>query len=71
MSAAHREQIEELLDELPEENILALLGVLRRLGKRERIRRWSSAVATISDADAEEMRRAVAEGCERVDPGGW
>ncbi len=69
--SAHREQLVELLGGLPEENIRALLDVLMRLGAREQVRRWSSAVGGITDADAEQMRHAVQEGCETIDPGTW
>lgn len=71
MSAPDRDQLVELLDELPEENVRALLGVLRQLGPREQVRRWSSAIGSLTDADAEQMRRAVQEGCESIDPDGW
>jgi len=52
MSTAHREQLDDLLDDLPEESIQALLDVLRRMGRRPRLRRWSSAVGSVSAADA-------------------
>lgn len=71
VSTAFREQLGELLDELPEESIRALLGVLRASGRSARLRRWSSAVGSLSDADAEQMRRAIEEGCERIDPDTW
>jgi len=71
VSAAAREQLDELLNELPEENLRALLDVLRALGRSSRVRRWSNAIGGMSDADAEEMRRAIEEGCERVDREGW
>lgn len=71
MSAVYRDQLDKLLDKLPEENVRALLEVLRRLGRREQVRRWSSAVGSLSDADAEEMRKAVEEGCETIDPDSW
>ncbi|MEA3399887.1 MAG: hypothetical protein U9R79_01455 [Armatimonadota bacterium] len=67
MSTVYRDQLDELLDQLPEENIRALLDVLREMGSRARLRRWSSAVGGLSDTDAEEMRRAVEEGCESID----
>lgn len=71
MSTATREQIDELLDGLPEENLRALLSVLHRLKDPSRLRRWSNVVGTLSDEDAEEMRRVIEEGCEQVDSGGW
>jgi len=69
--SAHREQLIELLGGLPEENIRALLDVLMRLGAKEKVRRWSTAVGGATDADAEQMRRAVQEGCETIDPDTW
>jgi hypothetical protein len=71
MSAVHREQLDELLDDLPEENLRALLQVLRRHGRDSGIRRWSEAIGAIGDHDAAEMRNAVAEDCERIDTGSW
>ncbi len=61
MSTAHREQLDELLDDLLEESVQALLDVLRRMGRRPRLRRWSSAVGSVSAADAAQMRRAIEE----------
>ncbi len=71
MTAVDREELENLLDELPDGNIRALLEVLKRRDRREPLRRWSSAVGGISDGDAQEMRQAVEEECERIDPEGW
>jgi len=61
MSTAHREQLDELLDDLLEESVQALLDVLRRMGRRPRLRRWSSAVGSVSAAHAAQMRRAIEE----------
>ena len=69
--SAHREQLIELLGGLPEENIRALLDVLMRLEAGEQVRRWSTAVGGATDADAEQMRRAVQEGCETIGPDTW
>jgi hypothetical protein len=66
VSAVHRQELDDLLDDLPEENLRALLEVLRGLGEDRRIRRWSSAIGALSDEDAAQMRKAIAEGCERV-----
>jgi hypothetical protein len=60
-----------LLDGLPEENLRALLNVLRGLHGSSRVRRWSSAIGSLSDADAEEMRRTIEEGCEQIDAEDW
>ncbi|MBM3475346.1 MAG: hypothetical protein FJX75_18950 [Armatimonadetes bacterium] len=68
MTEALREAILTELERLPEQNLRALLNVLR--GMREGdppIRRWSAAFGSISDEDAEAMLKAVEEGCERVD----
>jgi len=71
LSAVHREQLYDLLDELPEDNLRALLHALRRLGPTGQVRRWNDAIGSLSDADAEEMRRAVEEACENVDRDAW
>ena len=71
MKPTYRDQISDLLDELPEENVRALLELLRRPGPRKRPRRWSSAVGSVSHTDAQQMRRAVEEGCESIDPNSW
>ena len=71
MSTAAREQLDELLDELPSGNLQALLDVLRGLGGSSRLRRWSNVIGSMSDAEAEELRRAIEEGCERVDREDW
>ena len=71
MSTVHREQLDELLDHLPEENIRVLLDVLRKMGRHLQLRRWSSAVGSVSAADAAQIRQAIEEGCERVDPASW
>gem|GEM_PF-4133840 len=71
LSTECREQLNDLLDELPEENLRALFEALRRAGSEGRIRRWSRAVGSVSDRDAEEMRRAVEEACEEIDADGW
>ena len=71
MTAAEREEIYAALDELPVENVQALLAALRRLRLDQPIRRWSAAIGTLSHAEAEEMRRIIEEGCEKVDPGSW
>ena len=33
--------------------------------------RWAAVCGVISDEDAEQMLRAIEEGCERVDPREW
>jgi|LSQX01.3.fsa_nt_gb hypothetical protein len=71
MSAVYRQQLDDLLDRLPEENLRALLDVLKRLGGRRPIRRWSSAIGRLSEADAEQMKKAIEEGCEQIDPESW
>lgn len=57
---------------LSDANLRALIEVLRdgAGANGSAIRRWSSAIGSISHEDAEQMRRAV-EDCERVEPDGW
>lgn len=64
METALREEINIVLNTLPEKNVRALLKTLRRLGARGRIRRWSAAVGSLSDTEAEEMRRIIEEECD-------
>jgi len=72
MTAALRDEFIAVLDTLPEDSLRALLEVLRQMRDGEkRIRRWSPAVGSISDEDAEQMRRAVEESCENIDPDSW
>jgi len=71
MSTDVRAQINSALDELPEGNLRALLSVLRRMRSGPPLQRWSAAVGTVSRADAERMRQAVEEGCERIEPEQW
>jgi hypothetical protein len=71
MTAALRDEFLAVLHGLPEENLRALLHVLRQMRDDKRpIRRWSPAIGSISDRDTEEMRRAVEEECEGVGPAG-
>jgi len=72
MTAALRDEFIAELEGLPENSLRALLEVLRHMRDGEkRIRRWSPAFGSISDEDAEQMRRAVEESCENIDPDGW
>jgi hypothetical protein len=71
MAVSAREEIDAVLDELPDENLEVLLRVLRRLRRGEPLRRWSAAIGRLSETDAEDMLRAIEEGCERVDPESW
>lgn len=61
-----RKEICALLEQLPDENVEALLRVLRKLGTSRPIRRWSAAIGTVSNEDAELMRRAHDEDCEGI-----
>ena len=71
MTTAYRDDICLELERLPEDNLRALLAALRLAVSAQPVRRWSSAVGTVSDEDAEQMRRAVEEGCEGVDADEW
>ena len=71
MSTSIRDQIVVQLQELPESNLRALAEVLRQMRDGRPIRRWSAAVGSLSDSEAEAMQRAVEEGCEHVDPESW
>ena len=70
-SVSYREEINSVLERLPEANLKALLRVLRNLPPDRPLRRWSIAAGSLSPQDAEEMRQAVEEGCEQVDPDSW
>jgi len=61
-----REEILALLEGLPESNLRALADVLKRMHEGHEIRRWSPAVGSISDEEAEEMQKAIEEEFERV-----
>jgi hypothetical protein len=71
MTDAVREEIEAALDELPEEGLKALLEMLRRMKAREPGGWWSPAIGSMPDDDAEEMRRIIEEGCERIETNSW
>jgi hypothetical protein len=72
MTAALRDELLAALEGLPEGSLRALLQVLRQTRDGGGpIRRWSPAVGSLSDEDAEQMRQAIEEGCERVDPDEW
>jgi len=63
-----RAEIDSALDDLPEGNLRALLAVLRKMRSGPPPQRWSPAVGTVSRADAESMRQAIEEDCERIEP---
>lgn len=71
MSVAYRDEICAELAKLPEGNLRALLRVLRASSPERPMRRWSSAVGTLSDEDAEQMRRVIEDGCEVIEPNEW
>jgi hypothetical protein len=72
MTTALREELLAELEGLSDGNLRALLQVPRGIrDDAEPIRRWSPAVGSLSDEDAEQMRRAIEEGCEGVDPDEW
>ena len=71
MAADIREEVIAQLGELSEDNLRALSRVLHRMREGRAIRRWSWAIGSLSEAEAEEMTRVIEEGCERVDPDTW
>lgn len=71
VAATVREELNIVLSRLPDDNLRALLHVLRRLGGERRARRWSRAVGSLSDAEADEMLRIIEGGCENVDADTW
>lgn len=69
------DEVTKLMKELPEDAQRRVLEYTRSLRSRPRglsgkelVERFAG---TISHEDAEEMRRAIAEDCERIDPDGW
>lgn len=71
MAIPYEKEIYAELARLPEGNLKALLEALRAARPDRPLRRWSSAVGTLGDEDAEQMRGAVEEGCEVVDADQW
>ena len=71
MPIAYETEIRAELARLPESNLAALLAALRVLGAERPPRRWSPAIGTLSDADADEMRRIIEDGCEGIDAEEW
>ena len=66
--------IEQIAELTPEEQQRVLQATQRLVGKlppgtpgRDLLR----FAGTISKEDAEEMRQAIEEGCERIEPGEW
>ena len=71
MVTTARDEICAALDELSEEDIRVLHRVLQRLRAGKPMSRWCPSIGSLSDAEAEELRQIVEEGCERVDPETW
>jgi len=71
MEAIVRDELQLVLSQLPEENLRALLEVLRGLGSDRPVRRWSRAIGSLTDSEADELRRIIEEGCENVEPDAW
>jgi hypothetical protein len=71
MATTPREEVIEQLAGLSDENLRALVAVLQQMKKEEFARRWSQVIGSLPDEDAEEMRRAIEEGCENVNPDSW
>ena len=66
-----RAEIDAVLDNLSDGNLKALLDVLHEMRTGAPLRRWSPAVGSISQEDAELMLQAIEEGCERIEPDEW
>ncbi len=60
-----------LLEGLPENDLRAVARTLREMHKRTTPREWTSVVGSMSDEDAEEMRRIIREQFGPVDPDQW
>ncbi len=71
MESGYRDEINAVLEELPDDNLQALLNALRRLRRDRAIRRWSAAIGTLTEPEAAEMQRVIEEGCETIDPDSW
>jgi len=59
------------IERLPEEHLRALLEALRRANGAQPVRRWSAAIGSISDEDAQAMLQAIEEDCETIGPEAW
>jgi len=71
MNADLRDRLNEALQRLPEEHLRALLEVIERAASHQPLRRWTPDTGGLSDEDADEMRRAIEEAFERVEPDAW
>lgn len=70
-----RKQIADQIDQLPTEMQQRVLGYAHALasGRPKGISGevLAQVAGTLRKRDAAEMRRAIEEGCERIDPNGW
>jgi hypothetical protein len=71
MEADVRDELQLVLSQLPDENLRALLEVLRGLGNDRPVRRWSQAIGSLTGSEADELRRIIQEGCGNVEPDAW
>jgi hypothetical protein len=71
MATTARDDVIEHLEGLSDESLEAVLAVLRQIRRDEFAKRWSRVFGSLPDEDAEQMRRAIEEGCENVDPDAW
>ena len=71
MGVSVREELVAWVERLPESNQRVLLEVLRGMVAADSLRRWSPSVGSLRDEDAEEMLRAIEDGCENIDAEAW